>query len=387
MTVNRDHETGTPADEASTPDRNPWIGLDRRAGTPAQRRSVLDSGSMPMFDLPLDDLRGYRPEVAEPDDLDEFWISTMAETRAHDLAVTSTLIDNKLALIDTYDVSFAGFGGAPVRAWLHVPAGATAALPTVIQYHGYSGGRAFPHSYTQWAQAGYAHWVMDTRGQGWKEGGGPGTPDPAEESGLMHAPGFMTAGITDPAGYYYRRVYADAVRMLEVARQSELVDPDRIIVTGGSQGGGITLAAAGIAAVVGIELLAAAPDVPFLCQFQRALELTDGYPYQEITDYLAGWRDQVFSAYRTLSYFDGVNLGRRAVVPALFSVGLMDPICPPSTVFAAYNHYGSKAADYGSMATGSVPKDIRVYSHNQHEGGGFYQVDAQLDWFAELFGG
>jgi len=168
----------------------------------------------------------------------------------------------------------------------------------------------------------------------------------------------------------------DAVRMLEVARDSELVDAQSIIVTGGSQGGGITLAAAGLAPMAGIPLAGAAPDVPFLCHFRRATEVTDSMPYGEITQFLAGWRDQVDSAYRTLSYFDGVNLGRRATAPALFSVALMDPVCPPSTVFAAFNSYGERA---------DVTKDINVYSHNQHEGGAGYQVEAQLDWFRDRF--
>jgi cephalosporin-C deacetylase len=118
--------------------------------------------------------------------------------------------------------------------------------------------------------------------------------------------------------------------------------------------------------------------VPFLCHFQRALELVDRDPYAEITRYLAGWRDHVSVAYHTLGYFDGVNLGRRATAPALFSVALMDPICPASTVFAAFNAYGEPAA---------VQKEINVYSHNEHEGGGGYQIEAQLCWFADRFAG
>jgi cephalosporin-C deacetylase len=334
---------------------------------------------MPMFDLPLDDLVSYRPEVAEPADFDAFWTETVADARSFPLAAEFTLMENKLALIDTYDVTFSGFGGSAVKAWLHVPAGTSGPLPTVVQYHGYSGGRGFPHSYTLWAQAGYAHFVMDTRGQGWSVGGGSSTPDSSIDAGLIHTPGFMTAGITDPASYYYRRVYADAVRLLEAARECPLVDPAKIVVTGGSQGGGITLAAAGIAPLAGIDLLGAAPDVPFLCHFRRATQLTDRLPYAEITEYLAGWRDHEDVVYRTLSYFDGVNLGRRATASALFSVGLMDDVCPPSTVFAAYNHYGSRAS-------GDISKDIEVYSHNQHEGGAGYQLNAQLDWFGRLFG-
>jgi cephalosporin-C deacetylase len=74
----------------------------------------------------------------------------------------------------------------------------------------------------------------------------------------------------------------------------------------------------------------------------------------------------------TLAYFDVAILGRRAKAPALFSVGLMDATCPPSTVYAAYNAYGG-------------PKEIREYPYNDHEGGqGFHEVE-KLRWLAERF--
>jgi len=333
---------------------------------------------VPLIDMPLAELQAYQPEVAEPDDFDAFWSDTLSETGELDLALEVVRVDNKLALVDTYDVTYAGFGGDPVRAWLHVPAGTVTALPTVVQYHGYSRGRGFPHSDTLWAQAGYAHLVMDTRGQGWSSGGRSETADAPLGSG--HAPGLMTSGILHPSTYYYRRVYVDAVRLLEVARAHPLLDERRMVVTGGSQGGGLAIASAGLAPALGIELCGVAPDVPFLCHFERALELSPSRPFTEIVEYLAAWRQHVAVVYRTLSYFDGVNLGRRATAPALFSVGLMDPVCPPSTVYAAYNHWGLAAATHSA-----VQNEIRVYPHNEHEGGGGYQLEAQLDWFAQLF--
>ena len=337
----------------------------------------LECPSVAMFDLSLGELWEYRPDVYEPPDFDDFWRDTIDVARGFDVAATAIKIDNKLAVIDSYDVNFAGYGGTPVRAWLHVPAGATGPLPTVVQYHGYSRGRGYPHSNTIWAQAGWAQFSMDTRGQGWHSGGGSATDDVSADAGGIHAPGFLTAGITGRDTYYYRRVYVDALRMLEVARKHPLVDPDRLIVTGVSQGGGITLAAAGLASMAGVSLRGAAPDVPFLCHFRRATEITDLHPYAEITAFVAGWRHLEDAAYHTLGYFDGVNLGRRASAPALFSVALMDAVCPPSTVFAAFHAYG---------AGRGVAKDIEVYTHNGHEGGVDYQVDRQLSWFAECFG-
>jgi cephalosporin-C deacetylase len=328
---------------------------------------------MAMFDLPLDQLREYRPEGAAPADLVDFWRRSIEKARADDLSATFTKVDNKLAVVDTYDVTFAGFGGTAVKGWLHVPAGATGPLPTVVQYFGYSGGRGLPHTGNLFAQAGYAHFVMDTRGQGWSQGGFESTPDETPYAGLNHTPGFMTAGITDPETYYYRRVFIDAVRALEAVRTSPYVDPAKLVVTGASQGGGIAIAAAGLAGPAGIELLGCAPDVPFLCHIQRALQITDENPYGEITQYLKGFRQDVDAALTTLSYFDGVNLGRLATAPALFSVALMDDVCPPSTVFAAFNHYGS------------AQKEIEVYQYNEHEGGQTYQQLAQLDWLAGVF--
>ncbi|MBN9196183.1 MAG: acetylxylan esterase, partial [Microbacterium sp.] len=71
----------------------------------------------------------------------------------------------------------------------------------------------------------------------------------------------------------------------------------------------------------------------------------------------------------TLSYFDGVNFAKRATAPGLFSVGLMDQTCPPSTVYAAFNSYAG-------------PHEIEVYSHNQHEGGQSDQWLAQAAFLA-----
>jgi cephalosporin-C deacetylase len=109
------------------------------------------------------------------------------------------------------------------------------------------------------------------------------------------------------------------------------VDPTRVAVTGGSQGGGMTIAVASLV----LDVVAAMPNVPFLSDFPRATTLIDTHPYEEIRRYLKVHRDRVATVNRTLSYFDGTILGRRATAPALFSVALMDETCPPSTVYVA----------------------------------------------------
>ena len=319
---------------------------------------------MAHLDMPIAEIRSYRPELAVPPDLDGFWSTTLAEARSHDLGATFRRVASGLAAFDTYDVTYAGFGGSPVRGWLHLPAATAGPLPAVVEYVGYGGGRGLAHERTLWAAAGYAHFVMDSRGQGsgWAVGD---TPDP-DATGAPSHPGFMTQGILDPRTYYYRRLFTDAVRAVEAARAHPAVDPTRLAVTGGSQGGGISLAVAGLVD----DLSAVAPDVPFLCDFPRAITFVDTDPYAEIARYLKTHRDHVERAYATLAYFDGAVLGRRAIAPALFSVGLMDQTCPPSTVYAAFNHYAG-------------PAEIREYPFNDHEGGGSFHDLVKIGWFAE----
>jgi cephalosporin-C deacetylase len=208
---------------------------------------------------------------------------------------------------------------------------------------------------------------MDTRGQGstWSMGD---TPDLYADGGNAHYPGSMTKGILDPRHYYYRRVFTDAVRAIEAARSHPDVDATKIAVTGGSQGGGITIAAAGLVPDVAVAI----PDVPFLCHYRRATEIVDSYPYKEIAEYCHTHRDKVETVFDTLSYFDGVNLSARAKAKALFSTALMDQVCPPSTVFAAYNHWAGE-------------KDIKVYPYNGHEGGGSYQTAEKLKFLKSIW--
>ena len=118
----------------------------------------------------------------------------------------------------------------------------------------------------------------------------------------------MTRGILDPATYYYRRVFADAVRAVEAARSHPAVDRARVAVTGGSQGGGLSIAVAGLVP----DVTAVMTDVPFLADFRRAITITDEDPYTEIARYLKAHRDHTDRVLETLSYFDVAILGRRA---------------------------------------------------------------------------
>ena len=320
-----------------------------------------------LFDLPLDQLRDYRPDLPEPADFDEFWAATLAQTRAFPLAATFEPAVSLLSTVEVFDVRFAGYGGTPIAAWLLLPRHRSEPLPCVVEYIGYGGGRGLAHDWLDWSAFGYAHLVMDTRGQGssWRSGV---TTDVHPGGAGPHVPGFLTLGLPSRDDYYYRRLYADAVRAVEAARSHPAVDPTRIVVAGGSQGGGLALAAASL---VG-DVQAALPDVPFLSHFRRAVDMAGSTPYTELLNWCRSHTDLADQAFTALSYFDGALLGRRATAPALFSVGLLDPVCPPSTVFAAYNNYGG------------ANKDIRVWPWHEHEIGPGRQRAEQVEWLRSV---
>jgi cephalosporin-C deacetylase len=319
---------------------------------------------MPFTDMPRSELINYAPDLPWPKDLEEFWSTTLADSRALAEPAIIEQVDTGLTLVDCFDVTFSGFGGHPIRAWLHLPAGADGPLPAVVIYAGYGGGRGLAQDVSVYALAGYACLQMDTRGQGsaWTPGD---TPDPVG-AGPTH-PGFMTKGILDPHDYYYRRVYTDAVLAVEAVRRHPMVRADKVAVAGGSQGGGISLAVASLLP----DLWAALIDFPFLCDFPRATEIAEADPYGEIVRYLSIHRDYVERAFSTLAYFDAATLARLAKAPALFSCGLMDRITPPSTVYAAFNRYGG-------------PKEMVEYRFNDHEGGSGFQRERQLRWLTSL---
>lgn len=321
---------------------------------------------MPQYDLPLEQLRQYLPERKEEPDFDDFWRQTIEESLSRFEPPRLEKVDFGLDLLDTYDVTFSGYMGQKIKAWLILPKNAREKLPCVVEFIGYGGGRGYPYDWLLYACANFAHFVMDTRGQGsgWLKGD---TPDYEPSYGPQY-PGFMTRGILDPKTYYYRRVFTDAVMAVESVRHLEQIDAERIAVGGMSQGGGIALAAAALSQ--GVKGLVC--DVPFLCHFERAVKLVDTTPYAEISRYCKIHPDKTETVFRTLSYFDGVNFAARAKCPALFSVALMDDICPPSTIFAAYNHYAG-------------PKRIEIYPFAGHEGGGSHQTKKKIEFLKEIF--
>lgn len=318
---------------------------------------------MPSIDFPLAKLVDYRPALTAPDDFDDFWRETLAECRRDDLAPVVEPLEYPLAGVRAHRLSYAGYHGHRIHGLYLLPAAAdNRPAPTLIVYHGYSGGAGLVHQHLPWVMLGCGVIAVDTRGQGGETG------DPEGYSGGSSM-GWMTQGILNPRDYYYRRAYCDCVRAVDFAHTRPELDNSKLAVTGGSQGGGLSLAVAGLDP----RVLVALPDVPFLCHFDRALDIALAGPYQELQRYAAKYPRHLPAMLQTLAYHDGMNLASR-INPAcrmLWSVGLWDDVCPPSTVYAAYNHCPATV------------KQIEIYPYNKHEGGGGEQVERKLAFLKE----
>jgi cephalosporin-C deacetylase len=308
---------------------------------------------MPQFDLSYPSLLTYRATSEPPDGLVSFWDDALREAR-----LAATPMQRTPYRSDVYgeglvveDITLSGAHGHPIRAWFIAPRRAEPnSLACRVTFVGYGGGRGLPLDHTAYAAAGHAVLIMDSRAQGgeWAVGH---TGDPSGGSSSSEHPGVMTRGIADPLTYYYRRLYVDAARAVETAAEHPLVDADRIGVAGHSQGGGLAIAAS---ALLPERVRLCHAGMPFLCGIHRSLEVASEPPYTEIVEYLRVQPELAERALATLDHIDCAHLAPRVRAPSLWCVGLMDPICPPSGVFAAYNAVEAE-------------KEIAVFPFSEHE--------------------
>ncbi len=297
------------------------------------------------YDLPLEELKKYKPQFTKQNDFDDFWAKSLERLSTVKMEYELTPYDYPVRGIKVYRISHKGFENANIDGWLAVPDG-TGPFPGLVIFHGYNWAmEGHLHDVVNWALKGYASLQVLVRGQHGN------SEDNVVSSSGFHA-GWMTKGIMSPEEYYYRAVYLDAVRAVEVLASMSQVDETRIGVTGNSQGGGIALASAALSNIPAVAIV----DYPYLSNFERAIDIVPQGPYLEINEFFRrnGAPEIEEQAKRTLSYFDVMNLAPHIKCHTWISIGLVDEITPPSTVFATYNHL-------------ECPKQISVHRYFGHE--------------------
>ncbi len=116
---------------------------------------------MPWFDLPLDQLREYRMDTAEPPELDLWWQLRLAQARAAARPPALTRYEADIYTpVEVYDTEFSGAVGDRIRAWYLRPADADGQTRVVVKFIGYGGGRGMPAEHALLPALGYAVFGM-----------------------------------------------------------------------------------------------------------------------------------------------------------------------------------------------------------------------------------
>jgi cephalosporin-C deacetylase-like acetyl esterase len=148
---------------------------------------------------------------------------------------------------------------------------------------------------------------------------------------------YFLQGIESRDDYYFRGMYQRLLRAIDFLASQPEWDGKRILVTGESQGGGQSLAAAGldsrVSAVVAL--------VPAMCDwFGPVVQRKGGWP-QPYESKASKEKMQ-----KSLPYFDAANLLKGSKATIFVEIGLIDQTCPATSVYSAVNQSKGKKIIY-----------------------------------------
>ena len=304
---------------------------------------------MPLgFDMSQEKLATYEGTNPRPEDFDAYWDAGLAELDTLDPAVELVPASFQTPFAECSHLYFTGTQGARVHAKLLRPRNPSEPHPAVLNFHGYSGRSPDWSDLLGYVALGYTVAALDCRGQG-------GLSEDVGGVTGWTLRGHIVRGLdNDPAKLYYRQVFLDTALLARIVMGMDDVDATRVGATGGSQGGGLTLAC--VALEPRIKL--AAPTFPFLCDYQRVWEIDlVKHAYEELGEWFKRFdpmhlrEKEVFTQ---LGYVDVQHLAPRIQAEVQMAVGYADQVCPPSTQYAAYNKIRST-------------KNVRIYPDHGHE--------------------
>ena len=266
------------------------------------------------------DVGKIAPTTANPRDFDAFWSGEIEKARRIPLAPKTTLLPERCTSThDVYEVSFQNErNGSRIYGILTTPKKA-GKYPAVLFVPG-AGIRPYPGQVL-----GDDIITLDI--------GIHGIPVtfPREvynnlSSGALYD--YPRINMNDRDSHYYKRVFLGCVRAVDFIHSLTQFDGETLGVSGGSQGGALSIVTAGLD-----------PRVKFLAAYYPAMCDYAGY----LNGRAGGWPHYFLDTQpkqgevETLAYFDVVNFARRVKVPGWYSWGFNDTVCPPTSMHAAYN--------------------------------------------------
>ena len=279
-----------------------------------------------------------QPTVSNPVDFDSFWSNAIADARKINLDPRITLMPERCTSeVNVYQISFQNERyGSRIYGILAVP-NKPGKYPAILKVPG----------------AGIRPYGGDTRTAGFGfitlEIGIHGIPvnlDPEVyynlSAGALYS--YPTIRMNDRDAFYYKRVYLGCVRAVDFIYSLPEFNGTDVAVTGGSQGGALTIVTAGLDKR--IKYMAAM--YPALCDNTGYLnKRAGGWPHY------FKYNEPKPGEVETLGYYDVVNFARRVTAPGFYTWGYNDLTCPPTSMYSAYNVI-------------TAPKELHIFQETGH---------------------
>jgi cephalosporin-C deacetylase len=277
------------------------------------------------------------PTTNMPADFLDFWNGARKESVKNPLDTKMTLIPSKCTeKVNVYEVSIRN---GRIFGIVCIPT-KPGKYPAVLEVPG-AGIRSYGGD-IETAEAGIISVEIGINGI-------PVTMDKSVYANLAAGPlnDYWYTNLDDRDRYYYKRVYLGCLKANDFIFSLPQFNGETLAVSGGSQGGALSIITAALDS-----------RVKYLYSFYPALCDLTGY----FSGRAGGW-PHMFASYNafnnkkdkieTSKYYDVVNFARLLKIPGVYSFGYNDEVCPPTSMFAAYN-------------TITAPKQLFIYENTGH---------------------
>jgi cephalosporin-C deacetylase len=266
------------------------------------------------------------PTIANPTDFTGYWEQAKAELAKVPLDTRMTLLPERCTEnVNVYHVNLQNYRpNTRLYGILCVPK-KEGKYPAILQVPG-AGARPYAGDIAN-AEKGIITFQIGIHGV-------PVNMDVSVYNNMMAGPiaGYWNYNLDDKDRYYYKRVYLGCVRANDFIASLPQFDGTNLGVTGGSQGGALSIITAALDS-----------RVKYLTAYYPALSDVTGY----LKGRAGGWphlfdkNNVAFNNTKekiaTAGYYDVVNFARQLKVPGTYSMGFNDEVCPPTSMYAAYN--------------------------------------------------